>query len=261
MRQENLIYNKQSGVAFITINRPDSENRINEALSQDMREVVSDISKDEDISVVVLTSVGDIFCMGDDEPLRDIQGKLSSNDLETYLKNNMVASAISSLEKPVICALNGHAISHGLELALACDIRISSNRSFFGFPGISEGSMPWDGGTQRLPRSIGLAWGMDLLLTGRLVNAKEALKIGLVHKVIPKTKVLGEAFSLANKIALMAPIATRYMKEAINKGMDLTLEQGMRLEADLNIILQTTIDRAEGINSFLERRAPLFKGE
>ena len=157
--------------------------------------------------------------------------------------------------------LNGDAIDHGLELALACDLRLAADNARFGMTQVTRGSMPWDGGTQRLPRIVGRAWAADLLLTGRLVDAQEALDIGLVHEVHPSERLPERGEQLARSLAALAPIASRYAKESVLKGMDMTLDQGMRLEMDLNLILQTTLDRAEGIASFLERREPTFRGE
>ncbi len=129
-----------------------------------------------------------------------------------------------------------------------------------GLPQILQGTMPWDGGTQRLPRIVGRAWAIDLLLTGRLVDTHEAQKIGLIHEVKPQSQLVERTEQLARTIAALGPIATRYAKESILKGTDMTLHQGMRLEMDLNLLLQTTDDRAEGISSFLERRQPRFTG-
>jgi enoyl-CoA hydratase/carnithine racemase len=145
-------------------------------------------------------------------------------------------------------------------MALACDIRLAAADAILGMPQITQGTIPWDGGTQRLPRIVGRAWATDLLLTGRLIDAQEALKIGLVHEVASQDQLMERAERLASTIAALGPVATRYAKEAILKGMDMTLDQGMRLEMDLNLLLQTTADRAEGIASFLERRQPNFTG-
>ena len=172
-----------------------------------------------------------------------------------------VATAIASIDRPVIAAINGDALGEGLELALSCDIRLASDKARFGFPQVASGLIPMNGGTQRLPRLIGKGKALELILTAETIDAEEAFEIGLVSKVIPQEKLASEAETLAQNIASKAPISLRYVKEAVNKGMDLTLEQGLRLEADLYFLLHTTADRMEGIRAFLEKRPPKFKGK
>ena len=163
---------------------------------------------------------------------------------------------MSTLAIPVLVALNGDATGSGLELALAGDLRVCVPSAKFSFPGLERGAMPKDGGTQRLPRLVGPAWAKDMLLTGRSVDANEALSIGLVNRVSEDiTETIAE---LSAQITGGSPIGVRYAKEAVGKGIDLTLEQGLRLEADLNVILQSTSDRSEGLRSFLEKRPPKF---
>lgn len=171
-----------------------------------------------------------------------------------------MAQTIANLKMPIIAAINGPAIGQGLEIALACDIRVASTEATFQLPQINFGFMPWDGGTQRLPRIVGRSRALELLLTGREVDATEALNISLVHEIIEGDQLRTHVQTLAESIIQKAPIATRYAKEAILKGMDLTLEAGMRMEADLNFLLHNTFDRDEGINSFREHRPPRFKG-
>ena len=173
-----------------------------------------------------------------------------------------VADALANLPVPVIVSINGDALDHGLELALAGDIRICAESARFGLTDLSKpGCFPWDGGTQRLPRLVGPAWAADMLLTSRVISALEALGIGLVNRVVPSGELAQETQRLAESIAAGGPIAARYAKEAVAKGSDLTLAEGLRLEADLNIILQSTGDRAEGIQSFLDKRPSRFTGE
>jgi enoyl-CoA hydratase/carnithine racemase len=170
------------------------------------------------------------------------------------------AQAVASVDRPVIAAINGEAIGPGLELALSCDLRIASDEARFGLPQLSQGFIPWDGGSQRLPRIVGRARALELLLTSRTIDAVEALRIGLVNKVVPAKALLPESQALARQLAAKGPIALRYAKEAVNKGLDLTLEQGLRLEADLYFLLHTTADRIEGVRAFLEKRPPRFRG-
>ena len=168
---------------------------------------------------------------------------------------------MAALEAPLIAAVNGPAIGQGLELALACDIRIAGEGARFAMPQVPAGVLPWDGGTQRLPRIVGRGRAMEMLMTGREVDAREALDMGLVHEVVPHAELAARVQALAESIAAAAPIALRYTKEAVLRGVDMGLDAGLRLEADLNILLQSTADRAEGVRAFLERRAPRFRGQ
>jgi len=172
-----------------------------------------------------------------------------------------VASAVASIDRPVLAAINGDALGWGLELALSCDIRLASHTARFGLPQVAFGLIPMDGGTQRLPRIVGRGKALELIFTARTIGAEEALAVGLVSQVVLRENLAAEAEALARTIAGKAPIALRYIKEAVNKGLDLTLEQGLRLEADLYFLLHTTTDRTEGIRAFQEKKSPHFKGE
>ena len=171
-----------------------------------------------------------------------------------------VASSLAALPIPVIVAVNGDALDHGLELALAGDLRVAATNATFGLTDLSRGVLPWDGGTQRLPRLVGPAWARDMVLTSRVIDATQALAIGLVNRVVEGDQLLAEVHQMADVIVAGGPIAARYAKEAVQKGMDLALPQGLGLEADLNLLLQSTTDRAEGIESFLQRRDPRYTG-
>ena len=172
----------------------------------------------------------------------------------------MLFKSIVDLIIPSIAAINGDAIGIGLELALACDLRICTETAHFAMNHIMYGGIPWDGGTQRLSRIVGRGKAMEMILTGEVIDAQEAHSIGLVHRVIPDDEILTVVMDTAREIASKGPIAVRYAKEAIRKGMDLTLEQGLRLEADLYFLLHTTSDRTEGIKAFQEKRSPRFEG-
>ena len=187
------------------------------------------------------------------------------NDQGAWIEQLQVATSIATLPMPVIMSINGDALGHGLELALAGDLRICAGNSRFGLNSVSPeqtpDGFPWDGGTQRLPRLVGPAWAADLILTSRIIDAAEGLAIGLVNRVVPAGDLAAETHLLAAAIAKGGPIAARYAKEAVIKGLDLTLNAGLRLEADLNVILRSTQDRAEGLKSFAEKRTPKFSGE
>ena len=238
---------KQQHVARITLNRPDAGNGINWQMVQQMEEVCLEIGGDEDVYVVVVTGAGEkAFCSG---------SETGNNG------GNGIGSFIAGLEQPVIAAINGDALGEGLELALSCDIRLASENAVFGLPHVTRGLIPMDGGTQRLPRIIGKGKALELIFTGETIGAAEALEMGLVSKVVAAGELAGEAETLAENLAGKAPVALRYAKEAIVKGLDLTLDQGLRLEADLYFLLHTTDDRSEGIRAFLEKRPPSFKGQ
>ena len=208
-------------------------------MSQALESACELIRENDSLRLLILTANGEVFSV-------DKIGNPSSNS----------AKQLSTLAIPVLVALNGDATGSGLELALAGDLRVCVPSAKFSFPGLERGAMPKDGGTQRLPRLVGPAWAKDMLLTGRSVDANEALSIGLVNRVSEDiTETIAE---LSAQITGGSPIGVRYAKEAVGKGIDLTLEQGLRLEADLNVILQSTSDRAEGLKSFLEKRPPKF---
>ncbi len=201
---------------------------------------------------VIVTGQRDVFS-GDEDPAGpgDFLGGTGG-------PGAIAARALAALPIPTIASIDGGATGAGVELALACDIRIASPRATFGFPYLAQGRIPAAGGTQRLPRIVGRARALELILTGRTMDADEALRIGLVSKL--SDDPLAEARRIAARIAQEAPVAVRYLREAVHKGMDLSLDQGLRLEADLYFLLQTTADRVEGINAFLDKRPPRFTG-
>lgn len=263
MYYATIIYVKRNHVAHVTLNRPEVDNIINQQLDQELQDVCCGINQDDDIYVAVIAGAGDKAFCGGSELERLIQtsdgGPFSAKLKNTGTRYN-AAAAIASIDCPVIAAINGDALGQGLELALSCDIRLASDRAQLGLPQVALGLIPMAGGTQRLPRFIGRTKALELIFTAKTINAEEALAIGLVSQVIPQEKLASEAEALAQTIASKAPIALRYVKEAVNKGMDLTLEQGLHLEADLYLLLHTTSDRTEGIRAFLEKRPPHFKG-
>ncbi len=237
----------EDSVATVTLDRPAAGNSVNELMASELREVCESVEADPDVWVVLLTGRGDAFCLGTDGP--------------GPVENLRAAAAVAAVRKPVIAVLNGDAVDQGLEIALACDMRVASTYARLGLTHLARGAIPWDGGTQRLPRLVGIGRAMDMLLTSRLLDAGEALEAGLVNELAEAADLRTRARARAGTVAGQGPIASRYLKEALLKGADMTLEQGLRLEADLNIILQSTADRAEGVRSFLERRSPLYRNE
>jgi enoyl-CoA hydratase len=254
MPYEALIYEKKEHVVRLTLNRPRAGNTISLKLANELVDACRAINEDDEVRAVTLTGAGEAFCLGFDLA-----------ELRTAAKDtnpaSLSASAIAGINCPVVAAINGDALGAGLELALSCDIRICSDNAHFGFPETSYGLIPGGGGTQRLPRIVGKGKAIEMVLTAEPISAAEAYRIGLVSRVIPAQKLHEEAEEIARKLIARAPIAVRYAKEAVNKGMDMTLAQGLRLEADLSFLLQTTRDRAEGIKAFIEKRKATFEGE
>lgn len=215
---------------------------IEPATAQALYDAAEAIELDDRVSVVVLRGTGGIFCQGAPPESADF------------------VAAVGALTVPVIAAVNGVAWAEGCELALACDLRIASRLAAFCLPQIREGRFPSHGATQRLPRLIGRTRALDLLLTGRRVGGREAAALGLASRLVTPA---GLDAAIEEDVALLrskGPVALRLAKEAVYKGMDMTMEQGIRLEQDLYVLLQTTADRAEGVRSFLRKQRPKFKG-
>ncbi|MFC1982831.1 enoyl-CoA hydratase/isomerase family protein [Chloroflexota bacterium] len=248
MSHNVIIYAKKEHIAFVTLSRPEADNVINQQLAQELEDICCQINQDNDVYVVIITGTGGkAFCVG--------------SELEPGERRYSPAAAVASIDRPVIAAINGDALGQGLELALSCDIRFTAEGAQFGLPQVAQGLIPMDGGTQRLPAIIGKAKAMELLLTAETIGAEEAFEIGLVNKSVPQKELASEVEALAKNLARKGPIALRYIKEAVNKGLELTLEQGLRLEADLYFLTHTTADRTEGVKSFLEKRPPRFRGQ
>ncbi len=210
--------------------------------------ICAEVNYDTEIRAAVITGSGPVFC-GDITSTGSTQTAFS------------LSGPVASLNCPVIAAVNGNAIGIGLELALACDIRIAADTARFSLPGIQRGLIPSDGATQRLPRLVGRARAIEMMLTGEVVTANEALRMGLVSRVVPARDALNAALEMGRDMAGKASWALRYCKEAVYKGLDRTLAQGLELEGDLYFLLHTTEDRKEGVKSFKEKRKPEFKGK
>ena len=224
---------------------------MNRAMADELSQVAELVNQDDSIRVLAVAGRGDTFSTGW-ERLR----VRSAEELAGY----QAANAVALIEKPVVAAINGDAIGQGLELALAADIRIATATARFAMPQLRYGVVPWDGGTQRLPRLVGRAHALALLLTGAVVDAAEAFRMGLISRAVEPKEFQAVVDDVVGQIAAAAPVALRYAKETVTKGMDMTLDQALHLEADLNILLHSTRDRSEGLRSFLERRPPRFRG-
>ena len=262
MDNQALTYEKRGAVSIVTLNRPDDCNAIDVQMAGELRKVFGDVRDDEDARALVLTGAHPKFSIGSGLDVRAlIEKQTSFQDMREELRLHRAADELASMEIPTIAAINGDAIGQGFELALACDIRLASDTAKLGLDQIPNGLIPWDGGTQRLPRLVGRSVATSLIMLGELVDAREALRIGLVHQVFSHKELQQCALQLGEKISTYAPIALRYVKEAVSKGMDMTLDQALRLEQDLTLILQSTEDRDEGIRSFLEKKTPTFRGK
>jgi enoyl-CoA hydratase/carnithine racemase len=246
-------------VATVTLNRPDVHNAMNEAMRRDLTRCFETIAVGEDVKVVVVTGAGErAFSAGADirefvEPLVPVRFREQRRRLD-------FRQAMDRCWQPIIAAVNGFALGGGLELALACDIRIAAVGATLGLTEVNLAIIPGGGGTQRLPRLIGRGKALELILTGARIPADEALRIGLVERVVPSGEALKAATELARTMAAKAPVALRYAKEAVVKGLELPLVDGLRLEGDLSTLLRTTEDRLEGAKAFLEKRAPRWTG-
>ena len=239
-------------VRRIALDRPGSGNRITEPVALAFIDAVQGTIEDDEVSVLVVAGSGGVFSLGAEATLAEIGPESAAR--------RGVAAAVGQVAKPVIAAINGDAVGQGLELTLACDLRVMSEEARLALDQIANGELPWDGGTQRLPRLVPRSVAAEMLLLGRALSAEEALKFGLVSQVAPAGDVEARAMDLAERLANAAPIANAYAKEAILAGMDLPLDQALRLEADLAVLLHASRDRDEGIRAFLEKRPPKFTG-
>jgi enoyl-CoA hydratase/carnithine racemase len=256
MVYRSLNFQKTNHVMVINIIDPAGDQSKLLSLSDELASLCVEIAWDDEIRVTLLSGFAQTSFFtgkGPNDALSKV-GKHAGN------KPLSIAESVARLEYPVIAAIDGDAIGQGLELALACDMRIAAETAHFGLPHITKGLIPSDGGTQRLSRLIGKAKAMEMILTGEIIDAKEAHRIGLVNRVVPPGELVAVGMDMAREMASRGPIALRYAKEAIHKGMDLTLEQGLRLEADLYLLIHTTRDRTEGITSFREKKTPRFEG-
>ena len=254
-----ITYAVAEHVATVTLNRPDVHNAMNEAMRRDLTRCFDAIAVDDGVKVVVVTGAGErAFSAGTDirefvEPLVPVRFREQRRRLD-------FRQAMDRCWQPIIAAVNGFALGGGLELALACDIRIAAAGTTLGLTEVNLAIIPGGGGTQRLPRLVGRGKALELILTGARIPADEALRIGLVERVVPGGEAVKAATELARSMAAKAPVALRYAKEAVVKGLELPLADGLRLEGDLSTLLRTTEDRLEGAKAFLEKRAPRWTG-
>jgi enoyl-CoA hydratase/carnithine racemase len=255
---DTLLVEQRQHVVYVTLNRPGALNALNSALRRDLQQCFTALQADPEVRVVVITGAGRAFCAGADikewrEPISVVE------DREDRLRLNFW-QAMSRCEVPIIAAINGYALGGGCELAMGCDIRMASDQAQLGLTEVTLGIIPGGGGTQRLPRLIGRGKALELILTGRRIDAREALHLGLVEQVVPHDQLKAAVEDLALTIVSRAPLAVKYAKEAMVRGLELPLTEGLKVEAELYTLVRTTEDRMEGARAFLAKRPPQFKG-
>jgi len=256
----DLSYDKHGKVAWLRLCRPGQGNRLTPAMAEDLTGLCEAAEDDDEIEIVVLTGAGDVFCRGLEYSAGQKNTETAQSIRAQFGELRGVA-VLAALTKPTLAALGGDAIGVGLELALACDLRLAKEGARFGLPQVADGLIPFCGGTQRLPRIVGQAKALELILTGETIDAREAQRIGLVNEAIAADAFAARVDEVLTGLLGKGPIALRLGKEAVHKAMDLTLNQGIRLEEDLYALLQTTQDRAEGIRAFLGKRTAKFVGQ
>jgi len=260
MSFENIVFEKKNAIAYVTVNRPKVLNALNLATMEELRAAFHEVKNDASVRVVILTGAGEkAFIAGADI------GELARNDAVTAKeythRGQSVLNLIENLGKPVIACINGFALGGGCEIAMACTMRLASENAKLGQPEVKLGIIPGYGGTQRLPRLVGKGIALQLLLTGEMISAQEAHRIGLVNEVPAPADLIPRAEAIAQKIIANGPLAVQYTMEAVNKGMETALAEGLYMEAVLFGMASSTEDKKEGTTAFLEKRAPQFKGK
>jgi enoyl-CoA hydratase/carnithine racemase len=260
MALENLRLERDGAVATITIDRQKVLNALSTGVMEDLRRAVLDVKHDDAVRTAIVTGAGEkAFVAGADI---NEQARLTPADARDYaLRGQHVFDLIANMGKPVIAAVNGYALGGGCELAMACTFRFAADNAVFGQPEIDLGLIPGYGGTQRLPRLVGRARALELILSGRKIKAPEALAIGLVDRVVPAATLLDETRKFAQMLATKAPVAVRCAIDAVSRGLDVTLTEGQFLEASQFGMVAASEDMREGTLAFLEKRAPAFKGK
>jgi enoyl-CoA hydratase len=258
MEYNTIMYEKSDRIGTITLNRPKSMNALNSELLKELNQVVTEIESDQEVKVVIITGNDRFFAAGAD--ITEIAGIKTPGDAHRFISlAQSIFDRIEDLEKPVIAAVSGLALGGGCELTLSCDLRIAAENASFGQPEIKIGVIPGGGGTQRLPRIVGLTKAKELLYTADMVDAQEAHRIGLVNKVVPVESLMEEARKMALKIARQPGEALRATKLCVNAGLDMGLKSGLAYEARCFEMLFSTEDQKEGMSAFIEKRKPQFK--
>jgi enoyl-CoA hydratase len=260
MTFSNLLLEKKNAIASVTVNRPKVLNALNSATLEELRAAFSDIKNDASVRVALLTGAGEkAFIAGADIGELATLGAVAAK--EYTHRGQSVLDLIENLGKPVIACINGFALGGGCEIALACTLRLASENARLGQPEVKLGIIPGLGGSQRLPRLVGKGIAMQLVTTGEMISAQEAHRIGLVNEVTAPAALISRAEAIAEKIIANAPLAVQFAMEAVSKGMEMPLAEGLYLEAVLFAVACATEDKEEGTAAFLEKRAAQFKGK
>lgn len=254
MSSEQIVVEKAEKIGIVKINRPEVYNAVNIEAIRELERAMHALNEDKDVLVVIITGEGKAFVSGSDISGLAKMDPLSAREYSQF--GQRVLSFIENMEKPVIAAVNGFALGSGCELAMACDIRIASEKAKFGQPEVKLGLIPGHAGTQRLARIVGVGKAKELIFTGEMIDAQEALRIGLVNKVVAAEALLDEARSLAKKIIDVGPTAVRFAKTVINRGIDANLTTANSYETEAFSILFSTAEAHEGMTAFLEKRKP-----
>lgn len=257
---KNILLTEDGSIVIITVNRPDKLNAIDKQTATELLEAFRNLDERDDVRVIILTGSGDrAFIAGGDIAAMS-QMTLQEGEKFVYLGHELTKT-IERSNKVVIAAVNGYALGGGTEIAMACDIRIASERARFGLPEVTVGLFPGWGGTQRLGRLIGKGRAKELIFTGDRLEAEEAYRLGLVNKVVPGAELLNYTRQMAERILANSQYAIRQAKKALNEGLDVSLDQGLVIEAEAWLVNFSTADRVEGLKAFVEKRKPVFKNE
>ncbi len=261
MTEPHVLYHTTGNTAVITINRPEVKNAFSPEMIRLWREYLVHAKEDGDVRVVVVTGAGDTFCSGGD--IRDMaEGRLQSWDMKRFLWDGVhrIVLALEDMDKPVIAAINGAAMGAGMDMAIMCDMRVCSDKARLAESYIMMGLVPGDGGAFFLPRLVGTSKALELLLTGDVIDPNEALRLGIVNRVVPHERLMEETMSLARKIESKPPLAVRMMKRAVYQGLTSTLRAHLDYISSQLSLLSETWDHKEAALSFLEKRKPVFEG-
>src|SRR5262245_2062829 len=257
---ENVLYEKKGSIAYVTLNRPKVLNALNKKTWENLRTAFEEARDDAAVRGVILTGAGDkAFIAGAD--ISELANVTAIEAEESSTFGQQVLNLVENLGKPVIAAINGFALGGGCETAMACTIRVASENARFGQPEVKLGLLPGGGGTQRLPRLVGKGRALQIILSGEMISAQEAYRIGLVNEVVPAADVMPRAQAILKQIFANAPIAVKYSLEAVNKGFETSQDGGLALEASFFGLCAGTKDKKEGTQAFLQKRAPHFQGQ